>query len=288
MQTVLATFDDTATAQRAMDALIAEGFDRRNVHLQGASGTFSPSITEGNITAGDVAESGVTQQHSSNQGAMSAVGNFFRNLFGSDDDNYAGTYAEAVRRGSIVVAVDAQDDEQLDQARSLMQEMGSVDVDARADQWKQQGWTGFDENSKPYSDDERDFERQAVPVVEEDIQIGKRTVDVGGLRVVKRMSETPVSQIVNLREEHATIERRPVDRPASEADFANFREGTIEVRETTEEAVVGKTARVVEEVVVGKEATERSETISDSVRRTDVEVEEIPATKTTSGRKPRR
>jgi len=285
MQTVLATFDDAATAQRAMEALIAEGFDRNNVHLQGASSVASG---EGSSMRGDVTDAGVTEQHSSNQGAMSTVGNFFKNLFGSDDADYAGTYAEAVRRGSIVVAVDAQDDEQLDRARTVMEEMGSVDVDSRANRWKQQGWTGFDENSEPFSDDERESERQAVPVVQEDLQVGKRTVETGGVRVVKRVSETPVSQVVNLREEHATIERRPVDRPATEADFANFREGTVEVRETAEEPVVAKTARVVEEVVVGKTATERSETITDTVRSTDVDVEEIPGTKTNSGRKPRK
>jgi len=284
MQTVLATFDDAATAQRAMEALIAEGFDRNNVHLQGASSVASG---EGSNMRGDVTDAGVTEQHSSNQGAMSTVGNFFKNLFGSDNDD-AGTYAEAVRRGSIVVAVDAQDDEQLDRARTVMEEMGSVDVDSRANRWKQQGWTGFDENSEPFSDDERESERQAVPVVQEDLQVGKRTVETGGVRVVKRVSETPVSQVVNLREEHATIERRPVDRPATEADFANFREGTVEVRETAEEPVVAKTARVVEEVVVGKTATERSETITDTVRSTDVDVEEIPGTKTNSGRKPRK
>lgn len=275
MQTLLATFDDSAMAQRAVNALLAEGFDRSNVHLQGAPGGSTMGTTTENV-GGD-----------SDGGAMSGVGNFFRNLFGMDDGGYADNYSEVVRRGSIVVAVDAQDETQLNRAQTVMQEMGSVDVDARVDQWKQSGWTGFDENARPYSDEERDTERQAVPVVQEEMQVGKRTVDAGGVRVIKRVSETPVSQIVNLREEHATIERRPVDRPATDADFANFQEGTIEVRETAEEAVVGKTARVVEEVVVGKETTERSETVTDSVRRTDVEVQEIAGTKE-SGRKSRR
>ena len=45
--------------------------------------------------------------------------------------------------------------------------------------------------------------------------------------------------------------------------------------ETAEEAVVGKTARVVEEVVVGKTATDRTETVTDTVRRTDVEVDDL-------------
>ena len=49
----------------------------------------------------------------------------------------------------------------------------------------------------------------------------------------------------------------------------------IEVNATGEEAVVGKTARVVEEVLVGKQSTSHTEVVRDSVRKTEVEVEEI-------------
>jgi len=114
-----------------------------------------------------------------------------------------------------------------------------------------------------------------MPVVQEELQVGKRAVAKGGVRVIQRVTETPVKEMIRLREERATVERRPADRPASEADFQNFKEGTIEVRETTEEPVVSKAARVVEEVVVGKHVEERTETVSDSVRRTDVEVEQL-------------
>ena len=53
-----------------------------------------------------------------------------------------------------------------------------------------------------------------------------------------------------------------------------FRERTIEVEERGEEAVVSKTARVREEVAIGKTVEERTETIRDNVRRTEVEVED--------------
>jgi len=122
-----------------------------------------------------------------------------------------------------------------------------------------------------------------LPVVEEQIQVGKREVERGGVRVQTRVEEKPVEAQVSLREEHARVERRPVDRPASEADLAAHA-GTIEVTEKTEVPVVAKEARVVEEVVVGKQATERTETIRDTVRRTDVEVEkagQIDQTETT-------
>ena len=171
--------------------------------------------------------------------------------------------------------VDAKDESEVARATNVMDKMGGVDVEERAEAWRAQGWTGFNADAE-YDDQDAAFARQSVPVVQEDLQVGKRTVNVGGLRVIKRMSEKPVSEIVKLREEHATIERRPVDRVATEADFTNFKEGTFEVRETAEEAVIAKTARVVEEVVVGKTTTERSETVSDSLRRTDVSVEKLP------------
>ena len=119
----------------------------------------------------------------------------------------------------------------------------------------------------------------AIPVVEEEIAVGKRDVERGGVRVRTEVEERPVQEQVNLREEHVRVERRPVDRPATEADINRAAQsGTIEVREKAEEAVVAKTARVVEEVVVGKEATQRTETVRDTVRRTDVEVEETGTT----------
>jgi uncharacterized protein (TIGR02271 family) len=85
--------------------------------------------------------------------------------------------------------------------------------------------------------------------------------------------ETPVEERVALREEHVNVERRPVDRPVAAGDDA-FRERTIEATESAEKAVVSKEARVTEEVVVRKQAEERTETVSDTVRRTEVEVED--------------
>jgi uncharacterized protein (TIGR02271 family) len=114
-----------------------------------------------------------------------------------------------------------------------------------------------------------------MPVVQEEVKVGKRSVEQGGVRVIRRVTETPISELVRLREERARIERRPVDRAATTADLENFREDTIEVRERTEEPVVEKVARVVEEVVVGREVSERTERVEDTVRRTDVEVDRL-------------
>lgn len=121
----------------------------------------------------------------------------------------------------------------------------------------------------------KDTRESVLPVVQEELEVGKREVQRGGVRVFQRVSETPVRELVRLREERAVVERRPVDRAATSADLSSFKDGSIEIRETSEEAVVSKTARVVEEVVVGKDVEERTEEVEDTVRRTDVEVEQL-------------
>ena len=267
MRTVISAFDDRQTAQRAVDRLIESGFSREDVHLQPGAEASTSASTE-------------TRTDRDEGGFLASVGNFFANLFGTDTPTGdAGTYSEAVRRGSTVVVVDVADDEEAERASDVMDELGTVDIDERATQWKTAGWSGFDASAKPLTplirEESGASSETVMNVVQEELKVGKRSVDRGGVRVIQRVTETPVRELVKLREERATVERRPVDRPASEADFANFKEGTIEVRETSEEAVVEKTARVVEEVVVGKEVQERTETVSDTVRRKDVEVERV-------------
>ena len=127
-------------------------------------------------------------------------------------------------------------------------------------------------------------EEVAIPVVEEDIAIGKREVERGHVRIFSRVIEQPVEESVRLREEKVTVERRPVDRPATDADFAAAGKEVIEMTETAEEPVVSKRARVVEEVVVQKDVTERTETVRGTERRTDVDVQREPETATETRR----
>jgi uncharacterized protein (TIGR02271 family) len=172
------------------------------------------------------------------------------------------SYAEGVRRGGTLVTVQA-DDDRADLAAEILERHGAVDIDRRTAEWRRGGWTDRSEGDVK------------VPVVEEELQVGKRQVQRGGVRVYSRLTETPVEETVQLREEQVKVDRRPVDRPASQADLAGLRESTVEVTATAEEPVISKQARVVEEVVVGKEVSERTETVRDKVRRTEVEVEKL-------------
>ena len=117
-------------------------------------------------------------------------------------------------------------------------------------------------------------EEERIPLVEERLVVGKREVEGGGIRVRSRVVEEPVSEQVRLRDEHVEVERRPVDARTEDADGL-FRERTIEMSETDEEAVVAKEARVTEELIVRKDVDQHVEQVSDTVRRTEVDVEEF-------------
>lgn len=126
-------------------------------------------------------------------------------------------------------------------------------------------------------------EQVAVPVIEEELQVGKREVNRGGVRVSSRLVEQPVEESVMLREEHVHVERYPVDRPLQPAALDAFQSGTVELVETDEEAVVAKQARVIEEVVVSKAVTQRAEQIRETLRHTEVHVEPVSAVERTNG-----
>lgn len=276
---VVGVYDNYADAEAAVQALAAGGFPRPNIQL-------SPQTDAGGTTTTSTAASDQKE-------SAGGIGGFFRSLFGSDQNKHHDTYAESVRRGSYVLTVEARDDDEADRAADIMNRFNAVDVDERASHWKQQGWSGYDANAPRYTDEEIRQERTAyqqarsagttidqtrIPVVEEELKVGKREVQRGGVRIFRRLTEKPVHEQVQLREEHVHVERHPVDKPATAADMAAaLKEGTIELRETGEEAVVSKTAHVVEEVVAGKEVSERTEQIDDTVRRTDVEVQQLGA-----------
>lgn len=114
-----------------------------------------------------------------------------------------------------------------------------------------------------------------VPVVEEQLEIGKRQIARGGVRVHSHIVEEPVEQEVSLREERVRVERRPAYRDATDEDLADFQEGSIEFHETIEEPVIVKRRRVVEEIVIGKETRERTARISETLRKAQVSVEQL-------------
>jgi len=266
--TVVGVFPDYTTAERVSRDLANAGIPRESIEVKS------------NFMTGAAGRSTSTEE--SHEGGISG---FFHRMFGGDDESNpdTGHYSEAVRRGNAVVCVTAPQS-QLDQAVQIMNSAGAIDIDRQVENYRQTGYERYDPNAAPYSYDEANKEREkfrnseqggSIPVVEEEMQIGKRAVRRGGVRVYSRVTEQPVTENIELREEHVKVERRPVDRPMNSGDAAGFREQSIEVTEMAEEPVVQKRARVREEVVVGKETTRRTEQVRDKVRKTEVEVERL-------------
>ncbi|MCS0633186.1 YsnF/AvaK domain-containing protein [Telluria mixta] len=259
-RTITALFDTRADAEAGRQRLLDANIDMDNVNIYDKS---------------SIGETGYSSPAAPGMWAS------IKNAFLPEEDRHV--YEEGVRRGGLLLVADVDDDEVDEAVRALEDgHLGSVDIDERANQWKSEGWvppvTGA-AGAATVAAADRDAPAAGttggeahVPVVEEQLIVGKREVERGGVRVRSYMTEQPVHEQIRLREERVNVERHAVDRPA---DADALREQAIEVRATGEEAVVQKTARVVEEVLVGKEVTQRQENVSDTVRHTEVQVERL-------------
>ncbi|URI07889.1 YsnF/AvaK domain-containing protein [Aquincola tertiaricarbonis] len=257
-RTIVGVFDHAEKANAALNDLTTAGIRREQ------------------ITLSDAARTGDSAAQDQDDGMLAGVRSFFGNLFG-DDDRDAAHYSQAMRLGWTVVKVEA-DDAQAEAAVQALERSGAVDLEEKASEWRATGWS--DPAAQGQSIDQ---DADAVlPVVQETLEVGKREVATGGVRVYSRLVETPVSESVELRSEHAEVHRRPVDRPVTAEDLDSLGDRTIVVRETAEKAVVSKTARVVEEVSVGKTVEHHTQQINETLRSTEVEVERLPATAPTA------
>jgi len=148
---------------------------------------------------------------------------------------------------------------------SFSREGAGIDTDQRRTQIQ---------GRQPFSGENLDDDIN-IDVVEEEVKIGKREVERGGVRVHTYVVERPVEEDVTLEETRVNVERRPVNRAANQADLDAFQEGTIEMTESQEELVVNKEARVTEEVHISKERRQHTERVHETERHTEVEVEEL-------------
>lgn len=213
MQTVVGVFDTVDEAERARESLLDAGFDDSAVRVQSQAQALQ-GWNESASTSSTGSRTGDTDE-----GFMASVGRFFSNMFRSSDE-HAGHYSEAVRRGSSVVVVMA-DEGRVETARATLAAAGAVDIDKRTEAWRQEGYTGFDASARPFGTDEIEAERSrfqtqsgqlrsdtgtVIPVVREDIEIGKREVDLGAVRVFSHTEVQPVQEQVQLRNTVVDVE----------------------------------------------------------------------------------
>jgi uncharacterized protein (TIGR02271 family) len=301
-RTITAFFDSRQDANEAIRRLEGAGIPRSSISLvEGADRTGGASVS----------------RDDEGPGFWEAL----KDLFLPDEDR--ATYAEGLRRGGYIVTVQAND-ALYGQAIDILDDEGTVDLDQRSQSWRQEGWQGYagpdygrgttgarasgaaastttglgtggtaartgttaaaGAAASGRTGAERD---EVIPIAEEQLRVGKRDVSHGRVRIRSYVVEQPVQEQVNLREEHVHVERRPADRPVTGADNL-FRERTIEAEERAEEAVVSKEARVKEELVVKKDVDQRTDTVSDKVRRTEVEVDDKRGDALRSGERNRR
>ncbi len=261
-QTVVGFFDNAADAQKAVDQLVSSGFNQSSIDVS-SGGNNSALSTSGN-------------QYDNDQDRESGITRFFKNLFGDDDDE-VNRYSRVGSRSGSIVTVHAQSNDEAERAADLLDDYGAIDVNERASSYESGNTSAdFDRTSAystPVSDNDTTINR-----IEEDLEVGKRTVERGGVRLRSRIVERPVEESIRLREERVTVERNPVNRVADRDELANFGERDIELTERAEVPVVNKEARVVEEIRLSKDVEERQETIRDTVRSTEVDIENLSNT----------
>ena len=269
--TVVGLFEDRSHAQAAMNELVAEGFVKEHIDISnrrfaGDGGDDQYALTDettGSTGTGD--------------GIGDRITNFFNSLFG-DDESTARNYTNAARDADAILTVQVDSEERAEKAREIFDRHDAMDVNERgsSDYGAAAGATGSTAGTGRHTDKNANLtDRETIPVVKEDLNVSKREVERGGARIRSRIINRPVEESVRLREEHVVVNRRPVDREITDADLKNFRPGEMELTEKAEVPVVGKQARVVEEVEIGKKVTEREETVRDSVRSTQVDVDQF-------------
>ncbi len=247
-RTITALYDTRAAAEDAKNRLAGAGVPSGSIDIHSEDATSGSTKDQGGVLAG------------------------LKNMFGSHDDTHA--YAEGLSRGHFLLTAKVNDNN-TDEAIRVLESTGAVDFDKRQAEWKTAGWTA----PAPATAATATGADDTIKVVEERLVVGKREVERGGVRVRSYVVETPVSEQVSLREENVAVERHAVDRPVAAGEDA-FRDRTIEMRETGEEAVVGKQAIVKEELTIRKSVGQRTEEISDTVRHTEVDVEQVGSTNT--------
>lgn len=256
-QTVVAAFDTDAHAQAAADALKAGGFHEDDISIfnKDRVGLRQPGL--------------------------------WQRMFGGGlHEHEADVYSQTLDRGGVVLSVRVPDNE-VAHATGILDIHRPIDVHDRA------VTTGIAPVARveaaaaaiaaaPIAAAQKvavlpklaEAHDEVLRLAEEQLEVGKRMVETGRTRVRRFVTEREASADVTLHEEHADILRRAVSDPKyiGEIDWADH---AIEVVETAEQALVGKTARVVEEVALRKIGSDHVETVHEKLRRQQVEIERV-------------
>jgi len=267
-ETLVAAFDTNEHAQAAVNALKAGGFHADD------------------ISVFDNARLAVVGKSTT---APRPAGLWHR-LFGSDIAKYEATvYGDTVNEGGTVVSVRVPED-QVAHASGILDLHRPIDVHDRAITTgaapaAMVASAAKSIAAKPLAAEQdvavtpklAEAQPGTLRLAEEQLQVGKKMVETGRTRVRRFTTEREVSEDVTLHEEHGEVLRTALSKPAELKDI-DWADQQIEVVETAEQALVNKTARVVEEVSLRKKGDEHVETIHEKLRRQQAEVEKVDTT----------
>jgi uncharacterized protein (TIGR02271 family) len=243
---VVAVYDTEANANAALKSLVSTGYPTSDI---------SVIRSEGEAAKAGLYEPGV-----------------WRRLFGRDLEHHeAAVLGRSFKEGSVIVTVRVPTSDAASVV-SLLDSHKPVDVLDRA---KAYGLAATTVGAPKGPDRADAAAEELLRVAEEQINVGKRMVESGLTRVRRYSVEKPVEANITLHEEHAEVMRRAVSDPAYVKDI-DWSDKTIDVTETVEEPVVSKTAHITEEVVIRKQGSDRTQTVHDTVRRQQVDVDHLP------------
>jgi uncharacterized protein (TIGR02271 family) len=297
-KTVIGFFDNASDAQNAVQQLVDQGYSRDDIDMTSGNNTSDVGYknddteNESGITRffkslfGDNDEASTYSKVGSKSGSIVTV-----HTDSSDDAERAADLLDdcgainvnqraaeyGYASGNANNDMDTATGERAYASDRLNSDTDRTDVTDmdRENRYTDRANMNADRNDRTNRDEFGKERETTFQKVEENLEVGKKTVQTGGVRVRSRIVERPVEENVRLREEHVSVERNPVDRPLKDDEMANFREGDVELIERAEVPVVNKQARVVEEVRVGKEVNERNETVRDTVRNTEIDVDKL-------------
>lgn len=249
---IVAAYDKVGKAREAAHALEASGFPPGDISL----------LNRDTLSASEVREAGI-----------------WRRLFGRNVGDHESTvYTRTIESGGALLTLRALDTE-VPRAMKILDVHQPVDMNERL--------AHFNTSSASTTSAVPTTRTAAVPPIgtgitpvteevlrlaEEQLDVGKKVVEIGKARVRRFIVEKPVESRVTLHEEHASMTRRPVTDTGLAKDV-DWSDKTFEITETAEQPVVTKSAHIAEEVVIRMEGSDHVETVRDTLRRQQVELE---------------
>ena len=245
---IVAVYDKAAKAKEAARALEISGF---------AAGDISV-LNRDSLTDAEIHEAGL-----------------WRRLFGRNvGDHESAVYGRTIESGGAVLTLRTADTE-VPRAMKILDVHNPVNVNERATSLGVAPPPAARAAVQQPTPTAKFSKEEVLRLAEEQLDVGKRQVETGRARIRRFVTERPVETQVTLHEEHAEMMRRAINDPSPLKDV-DWTDKVIEITETTEQAVVNKTAHVAEEVVVRREGSDHVETVRDTVRRQQVELERLP------------